>query len=539
MCVCCSRHQNSGPFGWEPSTHSVDSLTTALEWMWLDDSCDTQIEHTVAQLTDAAADLSGNIRGRVLYWQARLAARRGSSGESDSLYAEAFALADSAEAPYLWHRLKWATDPYDWPFTVESYRYLKAEAEFFENAGDKMLASVRWMELAMLLNDLEQYDRAAVVLSHADSLAVAGELTRIHRGALLNKANVLNTGGRKTEGEAILRQLLADSAFLADAPNANAAYHNLFIYNADTTALFSAYEGVRYDSLSYDRAGYYEGALAAVFLARDQLDSAAVYKDMAIAKLPAIDDRRFRIDVLAWVSLVEQALGHDKAASQLLNERLEETELQLQESHRAEVISHDFAEQLAQAQLAQREAALRLRLVAACIAFGVVLLLISIIFIYYRRMQRHRLDALQARLHTEESQRQLLAAKIALEHKDSLISTIESELTDADGDFRHRMHSAIRTHEAASRTREAGFERTFTELHPTFLTRLKDLYPALSETDRRMLQLTALGMNIRQIAETLGIRPESVKQARWRMRAKMGLDADTSIEDALAAIDEK
>lgn len=45
-----------------------------------------------------------------------------------------------------------------------------------------------------------------------------------------------------------------------------------------------------------------------------------------------------------------------------------------------------------------------------------------------------------------------------------------------------------------------------------------------------------MGLDNNKIARLLVIRPESVKQARWRLRKMMGLDKDVSLDDAIRAL---
>lgn len=43
-------------------------------------------------------------------------------------------------------------------------------------------------------------------------------------------------------------------------------------------------------------------------------------------------------------------------------------------------------------------------------------------------------------------------------------------------------------------------------------------------------------MESKHIARVMSIRPESVKQARWRLRGKMGLGPDDSLDDVIRRI---
>ena len=49
----------------------------------------------------------------------------------------------------------------------------------------------------------------------------------------------------------------------------------------------------------------------------------------------------------------------------------------------------------------------------------------------------------------------------------------------------------------------------------------------------RLASYLVTGMDNKMIASTMGIRPESVKQARWRLRSKLALEKGASLEEAL------
>jgi DNA-binding CsgD family transcriptional regulator len=67
------------------------------------------------------------------------------------------------------------------------------------------------------------------------------------------------------------------------------------------------------------------------------------------------------------------------------------------------------------------------------------------------------------------------------------------------------------------------FVSRFNTLHPTFFTRLQKEYPELSNTELRLAALIKLRLTAKEVAEVINIAPESVKQARYRLKKKLGL----------------
>ena len=54
----------------------------------------------------------------------------------------------------------------------------------------------------------------------------------------------------------------------------------------------------------------------------------------------------------------------------------------------------------------------------------------------------------------------------------------------------------------------------------------------------KLASLTLIGMSIKQIASYLNVKSESVMQARWRLRNKLSLKNDESLEAALHRLNE-
>ncbi|UJH68285.1 tetratricopeptide repeat protein [Allomuricauda sp. SCSIO 65647] len=75
------------------------------------------------------------------------------------------------------------------------------------------------------------------------------------------------------------------------------------------------------------------------------------------------------------------------------------------------------------------------------------------------------------------------------------------------------------------------FRRHFEEVHTDFYSRLKELHPDISANDLKISSLTRLNLNIKETANILGISPESVKTARYRLRKKLGIEPDKELLD--------
>ncbi len=80
------------------------------------------------------------------------------------------------------------------------------------------------------------------------------------------------------------------------------------------------------------------------------------------------------------------------------------------------------------------------------------------------------------------------------------------------------------------------FKKIFLKVYPNFFFGIKKNFLSLSETDMRLLTLIKLQLTNKEIANMLGITVEGVKKAKQRLRKKMNLEDDISIEEAISKL---
>ncbi len=76
----------------------------------------------------------------------------------------------------------------------------------------------------------------------------------------------------------------------------------------------------------------------------------------------------------------------------------------------------------------------------------------------------------------------------------------------------------------------AAFKAYFEKVHPSYLLRLRTVYPAISEAEERLFLFIKLRLTNKESALMLGISADSVKKTRHRLRRRLGLDEETTLE---------
>lgn len=172
---------------------------------------------------------------------------------------------------------------------------------------------------------------------------------------------------------------------------------------------------------------------------------------------------------------------------------------------------------------------------------AVLLVAMGVVMILMRRSQRNRIALMESQLNLERSQRGMVSSALAMTEKDNVLESVLDRIGTLADDGKicreesTRLQQSIRMH-LSGKQEWADFQHMFEEVHPAFAATLKQRYPELSEGDLRLATYIRLGMQTKQIARMLLLQPESVKKNRLRLRRRMNLTRNDSLEDILRSI---
>ena len=194
----------------------------------------------------------------------------------------------------------------------------------------------------------------------------------------------------------------------------------------------------------------------------------------------------------------------------------------------------------------------------------IILLGISILAIFYQKKKQQSIikesekEALQKQLDyeksiqqiQEEKHKEVLDAKVRevasysliLSNKNNVLQEIlqkagksneiegmeNEDLSDNIIDIvRKNLNTEVESHK---------FIHHFNEVHPQFFTKLKSICNDLTENNLRMCAYFKMGMSMKQVAVILNVSTETVKNARYRLKKKLMLAKDDSLDDFLRNI---
>lgn len=81
-----------------------------------------------------------------------------------------------------------------------------------------------------------------------------------------------------------------------------------------------------------------------------------------------------------------------------------------------------------------------------------------------------------------------------------------------------------------------NFSRYFEEVHKDFNSNVKTKYPDITSNELRLLALLKMNLSSKEIANILNISPEGIKKARYRLRKKLDLTTEDSLQDLVLSL---
>lgn len=137
-----------------------------------------------------------------------------------------------------------------------------------------------------------------------------------------------------------------------------------------------------------------------------------------------------------------------------------------------------------------------------------------------QRLYSRELENEQLMLKKQAYERRIVADSIDIENKNSILRSLSHERAD------------IKLQLAGNESREA-FKTTFENIRPEFFQKLKQMPSRLTEYDIRLCSYIVVGLDNKQIAQILNVQPQSVKKSRTRLRKKLSLLHEESLEHFL------
>ena len=545
------REDKAGKSHWQPITEKIDRLSLSLDSMMIVRAPTGEVKAVLEKLREAVDDVKkkggkGDVASaeRIKKGEERLKffdiSYQYYAGEYDKFmegFEELIQNTDSVKNPYLYNRLLYIA-PDSPNRDLEVYEDLNKQVTYFREAGDEVMTARALIEIGNLMKGVRDPQAAEGFYNQADSLFLKNGYDITVTFNKLNHASDAFLLRDTVTGVRILHEMLEIPAVKEDTLMLSRVLHNLFIEGEEQEAILPLYAlyGEESDPLVETFMSNYllnsDSIPGAVYHARRAVEKARVaenYNDLGIALYAYSDALSAHKDTVeAYKALLEAVEITDEIATTNEPDAIKERETDRMLSVRR-----------LEAEL--KSSKLEVRILWIFIAFLIVGGAVG--WWIYRRVERLKERQRRAAAEKAEAERRLLATQIAMDETNQVLSDVERAVEDMkrdkegvkSGNRSKEIASAIHTHKVKSGERESFIE-SFSQVNPDFARRLKEINSAFTEPDIRLASYIVTGMDNKKTAVTMGILPESVKQARWRLRSKLKLEKGASLEEALRDI---
>ncbi|MEM1320316.1 MAG: tetratricopeptide repeat protein [Bacteroidota bacterium] len=168
------------------------------------------------------------------------------------------------------------------------------------------------------------------------------------------------------------------------------------------------------------------------------------------------------------------------------------------------------------------------------------------------RLQKRKLESMQAKSELEKQEKLRLEEQLAHKERELASQTVfiiqKNKLLNQLKEQIKNLH-AITNENASQNLKDISrtinqnmnfdddwqrFKLHFDEVHPHFFAKLQEQFPHLNNNERRFCAYIRMGLATKEIAQLQGINASSVQKSRYRIKKKMGLEKNLKLVDFIA-----
>lgn len=505
------------------------------------------------------------LKSRALQWDALNRISQSKTDAADILLKEAISLIDTIEYSYDYARIKGIKEKVlkikgDYQ---SAYKISVDLLGYYNDIGDKRNVALTYMQMGNTLYFLKDYEKANENLEKANSIFKQIGLNTFAKKNQLNLSNIKYNLGRKKEAIKKLDELLEsnepdikqDTAFIINVMFSQCAYapdtEHLKKYAEKNYALSKEFgnqalkirAGISYAYLLIEEKKYNE-ALALLNLITQQEkhtkninDRLLIYKNklFAFSRQKIWDSAYYYSE--RFYQLNDSIVGIGKV-------------IEINKIEARDAINK-FDQEKKESELKRRNTLLLL-LCVCCLSIGII----SVIYFRNKKIKIQKqlkevenkelneslknefLQKENLKLQINSKNRELSSNTLLLSEKNRVLESLAYQIKDLefkgqlDAKEEKELQRQIQAHIKTADEWEF-FKLHFESVHPDFFFKLKQYSTSISENDLRLCAYIRIGMGTKQIAQMLSVLPATINTSRYRIRKKLSIVGDISLEDFL------
>ena len=541
--AACSREGDTlKPFGWKSISPEADSLVLAAELQLLEKAPDDSIRMTLESMRRLRlpSEQAKAMDVRYHFFRSRLLSFTEGIDSAIPEINKAARLVDSVRWKYDYVRIQGFKRFITLSDSERATSLLKDldDLEYFQSIGDKAMEANTDQLISSWYGEIGWTDKSVAFMDRCDSLYQQLGFSKTYARNRINRANLYEDMGMTAQRDSVMQIILHDKAVMDNPLTRCLALRNAYLYSGDFDALKTLYRESAGNPIFRKLTNFYEALLAGEYLDRGQLDSAAYYSDKSVGNMGVVSNYNLRSIIHFRRSQYFEVIGKTDSAlhqyklymaafDSVINKRPYD-QARLQAAREAE------ATEMRLERDRQHNMVVSLSVILALLAVGGT----TVLFMQ-RRQQRTKLKEAQARLDLERNRREMMAAMISVDEQEKMLGTIHeavAEMKDKGDGQAAKLETLLKQHSTMSKERDTC-QDLFKNENPQFLNTLKERWPDLTEKNLKLASYIRMGLGLKQLARIMSVSPESVKQARWRLRTKLGLPKDVSLDEFLRSLD--
>lgn len=173
-----------------------------------------------------------------------------------------------------------------------------------------------------------------------------------------------------------------------------------------------------------------------------------------------------------------------------------------------------------------------------------ILALISLFGLSYygirQKMKRNKLEKEKVDAELAFKKKELTSHAMHLAKKNEVLETVKQKVKELqaaeNGERGYRQLIQTINFDQQDDRNWTSFIQYFEQVHKDFSANIKRKYPSITSNELRLLALLKMNLSSKEIASILNISQEGIKKARYRLRKKLNLVTEESLQDLVLSL---
>lgn len=299
--------------------------------------------------------------------------------------------------------------------------------------------------------------------------------------------------------------------------------------------------------------------LADVYLAENQVNNAEVSLKKALVAARKVQSHKWLKEVYDRLQRIAREKGNLEKAILYYDQYVQQKDSIFNEQTlnnisrlESELATAEHQRQLDakenQIVILEQESQIQQTRVLILVTLMIAVVVLAILIVRNRKLTSQRNEQIakkeadEARKELEFKNRELVSYTINFVQKNQLfeelmesVSEIKEKSSDGTRKSLLGMERTIKRHIQIDKDWE-DFKMRFENLHTGFFDKILTRESSLTGNDLKLCALVKMNFSIKEVSDMMGISTESVKTARYRLKKKLDLPGETSINDFLNSI---